>query len=278
MIRTRDFVLIFTVLAFLFATIGFSTVKQWIASSSEPSNVQEIQTGTTGVASTSDLVMDGSLAPDETIDRAARLGDMRAKISALQIGVPKEPPVVVEEEPDSPAEILTQATSTSTETGITEEIDPAEIEEVEVPVVENKVVLCPNYNQHFGFWDSRNLSLDVREGAIVVERVVGTSTQVQLQLLGRVMPSAVPNCLSSDVIGIANDGSLIRNDEMALYSIFGSETRVGYSLDGFPIHGTSEVRGDACGGRMVGGQYRYELKVGQESLINCFASTPTRLP
>jgi hypothetical protein len=78
-------------------------------------------------------------------------------------------------------------------------------------------------------------------------------------------------------VGVAKDGSLIRNNEARLYGIFGEQTLVGYALDGFPIYGISESVVDACGGVSVAGQYRYQLSVERENIINCFAAKPIAL-
>ena len=60
-----------------------------------------------------------------------------------------------------------------------------------------------------------------------------------MQLPVRNIPSGGTTCISTDVIGIATDGSLIRNNEAGVYGIFGANTLVGWALDGFPIYGSS---------------------------------------
>jgi hypothetical protein len=99
-----------------------------------------------------------------------------------------------------------------------------------------------------------------------------------LQLPTRTTPSTNPTCLASDVIGIATDGSLIRNNEVGLYGIFGADTLIGYALDGFPIYGAGVGAVDACGGVVVSGVYRYQIQLKNETIINCFAGTPVSLP
>ena len=87
----------------------------------------------------------------------------------------------------------------------------------------------------------------------------------------------MPTCLYSDVVGIAQDGSLIRNNEVGLYSVFGSDTLIGYALDGFPIYGKIKESGDKCGGSVVNGQYRYSLSDQREFILNCFSAPPVRM-
>jgi hypothetical protein len=91
------------------------------------------------------------------------------------------------------------------------------------------------------------------------------------------VPLNSESCVASDVIGIATDGSLIRNNEVGAYGVFGGGTLVGYALDGFPIYGVSEQKADICGGAMVGGQYRYVISSERATIINCFAGAPVAL-
>jgi hypothetical protein len=98
-----------------------------------------------------------------------------------------------------------------------------------------------------------------------------------LQLPIQSFLTIAPNCLTSDVVGIAHDGSLIRNSEGGLYGVFGEGTMIGYALDGHPIYGVSEAALDTCGGRMEGGEYRYYLSDERETILNCFVSVPAAL-
>ena len=86
------------------------------------------------------------------------------------------------------------------------------------------------------------------------------------------------SCLSSDIVGIALDGSLIRNGEHTLYSIFGAETLVGYALDGFPIYGAIGAPvTDNCGGTAMAGEYRYYLSSERTGVIGCFSGESVTL-
>lgn len=257
MFRTRDFVLLFTTIVFLVAAIGATVFDQW--RDGRTSNVAGEIESFEQVASTSDLILTARADVDGDINRTARINDMRTKIAGVEF---------VDELISEPDEVVDSSEATTTE------VQDEEFESQN----ENIVLQCAGSGAYLGFWDPRGISVSSREGAVVAERAFETGPQVVLQLPSRTAPAATPSCLSSDVIGIANDGSLIRNDEMALYSIFGAETRVGYSLDGFPIHGMSNRRGDVCGGVVVGGQYRYELSAERTTLINCFAATPAQLP
>ena len=264
MIRTRDFVLIFTIVVFLVAAIGATIFDQWRTERQVVGgSIADIQT-VGEIASTSDLVLVASL-PEDQNDRAIRLAELSAKVAQVDFDdVPET--VAVEPEIESPESVV------STTTAETEEVAEETLDSEQI------VMTCANNAPYAGFWDARDLTVKNREGAVVVERLIGTTTQTILQLTARSLPAATPTCLGSDVIGIANDGSLIRNDEFAFYGIFGSDTRVGYSLDGFPIYGVGTTRGDVCGGLIVAGQYRYELSTDRDTLISCFSATPTNLP
>jgi hypothetical protein len=178
--------------------------------------------------------------------------------------------------------------------------------EPETPVTENDVVpaevtneplLCAGYQevQWAGFPGAQFKEV---EGARLVYRlgvpvepinlvsdatstipVPPTSTDVVLaQLPLRTSPLSSPTCLPHDVVGIATDGSLIRNNEVALYTVFGGETLIGYALDGFPLYGVDDDAGtDSCGGVMVGGMYRYFLSLEREHILHCFSGTPVSL-
>lgn len=248
MMRTRDFVLVFSVLAFVVIGLGGTLLGQWL----QGEITQDISPANVLPASSEPSATIGARIPADTTDqdRAERLETLRAKIAQVELDE------VVAPESQEP-------TTVATTSGVTQA---------------DEVIRCADVSAYGKFWDARGVTVEPREGAVVVQRMLETGPQVVLQLAARTQPSATPSCLATDVIGIANDGSLIRNDERDLYAIFGSETRIGYALDGFPIHGVSTVRGDVCGGRLVGGQYRYELSPDRAAVLNCFASAPAVLP
>jgi hypothetical protein len=150
---------------------------------------------------------------------------------------------------------------------------------------------CLEYQPYMGAWPRSGVELEMAEGARLVfeetlpEMVLAGSTTVEqapsrsvlLQLPVTTLPASMPSCLQTDVIGIAKDGSLIRNNEVGLYGIFGSDTIVGYALDGFPIFGMSIERTDQCGGAIVAGQYGYYLSAERTEIVHCFAGQPVSL-
>jgi len=171
---------------------------------------------------------------------------------------------------------------------VAEDVVPVlnEVDDPEQPTSTDQVateaaIECAVYQPYTTFWDARDLTLVESEGARILTRGIISSTtipEVLLQLSAIPTPIGNPSCLSSDVIGIANDGSLIRNDEVGLYSIFSSETLIGYALDGFPIYGAGSAEVDACGGLSTASGYAYQLSPDRDTIINCFAATPVLLP
>lgn len=153
--------------------------------------------------------------------------------------------------------------------------------------------LCENYSEADIVWSPLGLEFEEIEGARLVYRQLPPSLtpnasgtdfveipnrEVVLQLSLRTMPLTNPTCLTNDVIGIATDGSLIRNSEAGLYSIFDSETLVGYALDGFPIYGNDvNADTDQCGGTLAGDTYRYVVSNQRDYILGCFSGSPTSL-
>lgn len=147
---------------------------------------------------------------------------------------------------------------------------------------------CGNYHNGGAGWSAAGIQITEIEGARIVYRDivtdVSTSTSsptparnVVLQLPVHSLPSGAQNCIATDVIGVAVDGSLIRNSEVSAYRVFGAGTLIGYALDGFPIYGTSSGATDVCGGKISAGQYHYELSTARDTLINCYASSPVAI-
>lgn len=167
---------------------------------------------------------------------------------------------------------------------------PEESGEDEGVVQQEGIQLCTQYQPYSGTWPF-GVQIDEREGARIVYVVVddqvptGTSSvqmaateRILLQLPVHTQPRPDSRCLPSDVVGIAQDGSLIRNHEYGLYGIFDDSTVVGYALDGFPIYGqNNSITVDSCGGATISGQYGYVLQSNRGAILNCFKGTPAQL-
>jgi hypothetical protein len=213
-------------------------------------------------------------APSEeekpAMDRAGHLAKLRSKIAEFKETITGPTPV--------PEPI---------------EIPPSENNVEETVVTLTAELKCPLYQSYIKPWSPQGLNFSVVEGARLLYREVevvnsGTTTssstlpveltkEVLLQLPLQTYGAANKSCLPSDVVGIALDGSLIKNNEYAMYSIFGPETLVGYALDGFPIYGQSDVETDECGGIFVDGQYRYHLSKERTAVLYCYSGTPVEI-
>jgi len=265
MFRTRDFILVLTAVSFLVMAIGVTVFTQW--------QTTEVQKTQLQPAITQDGEYPVVTVNSQDFSRAEKLQEMRDKIAASgQLSITAPEPVDVIEE------VLA---STS----------PVEVEQFE-----NRLQLCPGFGAANVNWSPIGVQLEEAEGARLVFRMSAESELVMsssssssssavmppqrdilTQLPMRNVPSGGTFCIPTDVIGIATDGSLIRNNEVALYGIFTSSTLVGYALDGFPIYGSSPQVGDICGGVMTSEGYRYQISPQRETILNCYSAAPIRL-
>lgn len=255
--RTRDFALFLLTVAFLIVGIT-STVQTDLVSENNMASVAVFD-------DTTSTSYEAVLPEPDVDNRPSKLASLKEKIASLVLTPVREEEVVEPEETETKPDEVT-----------------------------GEVLLCPNYSAPKNIsWQPQGLMFEVVEGARLVyregapkatvnelgETVAGLPNRtVLLQLPLRSFPSSVETCLSSDLIGIALDGSLMRNTEQSLYTIFGAETLLGYALDGFPIYGTNEsISTDSCGGATVAGSYRYYLSTERAGMISCFGGEPVVL-
>jgi hypothetical protein len=283
--RTRDFVLFAVTAAFLMVGIGVSAIAGFgvVPAKSVPNEFVD----------TEDVEYVAVYDAPKTLSHEERLAAMREKVIASQSLSLSETLPSGALTPVSEESIPSLVPSATSSLATSDPLTP------ESPLI-REPLLCSNYLMYQPVsWPmySGGVQIEVAEGArLVYQEVVGeykpdlpTATtgtavppelkkSVLLQLPIRLSPAATPSCMQYDVVGVAQDGSLIRNGEVGLYGIFGAETLIGYALDGFPIYGTSPTQGDTCGGVMVAGQYRYHLSVERDTVLNCFSAPPVRLP
>jgi len=201
------------------------------------------------------------VSPTREVPRVSRLAELRAKVAGF---VMPPAPVVVE----TPEVVLV----------------------TESPVVASTVKLCGNYQPINPAWYPTGLKFEVVEGARLVYRATDKvfvdefgieatvpDQEVIVQLPLRSAPQLSKSCIPTDVVGIALDGSLIRNHEHTLYRVFGEGTLIGYALDGFPIYGISTRKTDECGGVTMAAGYGYVLSAEREGVLGCFSGAPISL-
>lgn len=254
--RTKDFLVFMLTVAFLVVGIT-ATAKMDMAERTQSASVFS------STEENGEVIYEAVL-PDVEVDaRPSRLAALKEKIASMILPEESVPEAVVVEE----------------------EVVPT----VDVPV--GTINLCSNHTKINPKWSSSGLLFEVVEGARVVYRnvavpavldelgqVVSSSTiqkEVVLQLPLSSFPGANKTCLDTDVVGVALDGSLMRNDEFNLYKVFGSETLIGYALDGFPIYGLNVTqKTDECGGAVATSEYRYYLSAEREGVLGCYGGTP----
>jgi hypothetical protein len=252
MLRTRDFALFLGIIAFLVLGISATASRLY---SSVPLSASAF------LAVQDEPVYIATIPEKETPTRAERISDLKKKLAALPsslfVAAPINEPVI-------------ESSSTTTAATSTENVTPKEQR-------------CLSYRSSTVLWNPIGIVFDEVEGARLIYRSSDSdtaSTTERVILAQLPVPSAplvYANCLSTDVVGIATDGSLIRNNEVGAYSVFGSETLIGYALDGFPIYGVSTQKTDACGGVVVAGQYRYYLASDRDKILYCYAGMPITL-
>ncbi|HEY0964201.1 MAG TPA: hypothetical protein VGE31_00165 [Candidatus Paceibacterota bacterium] len=255
MFRTRDYAVMVGVIGFLIVAIVV-TLKGSISFGLGMKQGAAIFTATGD-----ETTYSAAVAEEQSVSKEDRIAALKKAIASrdTNITMAETTPNVVPEVPEVPEA-------------------PTEEE-----VKENR---CSGYYAYSGVWSPSGLVIEEAEGARLVYRpltappVSASSTvsaapsrEIVAQLPLRSVPLASQSCIGMDVIGIAKDGSLIRNNEISMYRVFGPETLIGYALDGFPIYGLSAAATDICGGAMVGGQYRYQLS-DRETMINCYAGAP----
>jgi hypothetical protein len=259
MVRTRDFILGLLIVAFLLLATGLTHMRTIVTSIGSVAGMSWLDGGAS-VEYTAEV----PVLPDT---RADKLEHLRQKIAErLSLSAPEDIP---------PPAVVTAVATTSTPTTATS---------TTVVVVDE----CAGYAPLVIDWYSQNITQENREGMRVYAEMgpetidalgASVSTEyVRVKFPLRFWPLSNSSCLLHDVIGIATDGSLMRNSEVPTYAVFGASTLIGYSLDGFPIYGASpRVTVDACGGAIVEGSYRYVVDAKRPGIILCYAGAPASI-
>ena len=260
MIGTRDLVLFVVTLLFLVVAIGFTIVLK--------------QTGTDEVDSRAELTLSAGADVDSVehtadIDRSARIAQLREKLAKGEGVIAYGEPVF---------ESVDTRNATDTRDGTHMSVRSL-----------NQCAVQRPYTNAIATWPTTSsVSIVTSEGAriVVAETEVSdgnssstdttTQTRTLLQLPLRPATGAVDSCIDNAVIGVALDGSLIRNDETWRFRGLAAQSIIGYARDGVPIYaaGVDESRLDACGGYDPGTGYRYHLRNDELFVLGCFAAPP----
>ena len=260
MIRTRDFLLFLISTAFLIVTIGV----EFIHDAKDVYRDYNYKSFTFSTTDNNDPVTFSATVTTVPDTKAE-------KLVALRLALAEQDLIISQPEPEEP----------TTTNDIT-------IKEDEAIMPTNSIQLCKNYHPTFIPWTTAKILNEEREGvrvfySLLTANTTGTSTQFESETVYAILPIREiplnkPACISGDVIAIANDGSLIRNNEQKIYGVFGETTIIGYALDGFPIYGLSKkYQTDVCGGILIDGSYRYYLNKDREGILGCFSGIPITL-
>lgn len=265
LLRTKNFLLYLLSIAFLVLAIAATTVVNWQSTGGGAQASEKFVVG-------DDVAYSAITSTSTSLDRIARAATLRDKIAASGIATQFSQPSISETETDLPSESSGETTET-----------------VAAVAATGAIANCATYQPTTSLWNPTAVEFLVVEGARLVYREIQKPTiemdasssvptkekEVLLQLPLRTTPTGPPHCIPTDVVAIAMDGSLIRNNENKLYGVFGAETLIGYALDGFSVYGeNTNVTVDVCGGAVVSGEYRYYVSATRESVLGCFAGQP----
>lgn len=252
MIRTRDFFLFLIATALAVTLTGFQVFSVYFGEL-VPNHLTLAETTPDSYAVVS--------PEDPEVARQSRLTAMREKLSSLR------------DNDNAAAAVVAMAEENNLEAEGTggEEESPTEAN------VSTAVSSCLSGN-FAGNWNAQTIEIvDTGTERVVVEKTAEGS-EITRAILPKFPRAGGDTCISSDVIGIALDGSLIRNNEHGVYGVFGEGTLIGYALDGYPIYGqTSSLATDSCGAVSIDGAYRYYLSLERPGVIGCFRGTPVSI-
>lgn len=251
MVKTRDFLLFVVALLFLLTGIAATVAIDRGAGGTPVSPLTSAPPPATDISAE---------VSTPVVDRLARLSALRALLA----------------EHDS---VLTASVTTA----LADDAGDALDEGTDTNEPTEAIVYCDTYPDAPIVWPAARLSMVEREGArlLVAENPASTSSPeiVVLQLpIVTTAPTTQSNCIPAEVVGVAQDGLPIKNSEVALFSVFGPDTLVGYALDGFPIYGANPtVVTDQCGGIATADGYRYVVHPDRPGVLGCFTATPVDL-
>ncbi len=258
MVRTKDLLLIVVVLIMLFMAISATLASRMIT--------RQIQDeALSGAMATESPAYEAMPSNGGGLDRSANIARLRSLLAAGD---------VIESSPSVEASPTTDVESTDEGapvcTGVGSGIEVARswpLVGVEVATVGVNRVVTHSAISAAPVPSTPGTSTAVAAPAPATERVLLT-----LPVYPGKNPQ--PTCMSSEIVGVTPAGSLLFNNDIVLYRQAGSETLIGYALDGFPIYGAYTGATDSCGGYDAPSGYRYTVSPQDQTLIECFVGSP----
>lgn len=265
MIRTRDLVLYVLIFVFIVSGIAFTIAHDKTSMAGKAYDLVALRI----VSSEGEP----EVASESGIDRSANIAKLREKIEQGDGLIGAGEPVFTSVDTPEPEEDLSSLFVEDTETN--------RIEQYCNSVYPSAIVI-----QH---WPQASVSFQVEAGIrqviheIITEKVMGSSTvqetseKILLQLPVGAFPSGV-RCLDSELIGVALDGSLIKNNETWRFRSSSPDTLIGYARDGVPIFGpgVEDTELDQCGGYVSATGYRYHVRPDESFIIGCYMGVPAQ--
>lgn len=258
MVRTKDLLLIVVVLVMLFMAISATLASRMITK-------QMQEDALSGAVTAEAPVYESATDDSGSMDRAANIARLRSLLAAGDV-IESSPSVesspVLETETES---IDGMPTCLGAGTGI-EVARSWPLVGVAVKTVgANRVVA------HLAPIPAGTVN---ESGSTTVVASGATNERVLLSLPLYPGKNAEPTCMRTEIVGVTAAGSLLFNNDIVLYRQTGTETLIGYALDGFPIYGAYAGETDSCGGYDGPGGYRYVVSPQDQTLIECFVGSP----
>jgi len=260
MFRTRDFIVLCSVIGFLLIAIILTVLGSLHAGVGE--NPLFTDTVDTTTASYTAIAM---TPPDE---RESRLKEMKRKLADIVTEI--RAPDVVEEEVPAPT-ATTSTTVTANPSGTSGKVDTCAITRTETLVFPTTLQTYAEIENQRVFYTN------------VPDTTIGTSTevtytkQIAFRLPARTQALTFSSCVASEVVAVTPTGLPIRNSDYTLYLNLPGGTLIGYTIDGFEVYSKSIIETDSCGGVSIGGVYRYYLSDERPGVVGCFMGIPVIL-
>lgn len=258
MFRTRDFLILCTIVGFLLIAIILTVLRSTTGGVDTETLFNESVNDTTATYTAE------AVTPAD--ERENRLNDMRRKLADI-VTVLRAPE---EDEGVIPPPVVADATTTK-DTTATGKIDTCATTRVQTAAF-------PTTAQSYAEIESQRVFY-----TNIPDMTDGTSTEITytkkiaLRLPARSQALSFSSCIASPVVAVTLTGLPIANTDYKQYLNLPEGTLIGYTIDGFELYSKSIIATDACGGVSIGGVYRYYLSVDRAGVVGCFMGIPAVL-
>lgn len=267
MIRTRDLLLFVTIIVFLLMAI-FATISSNREKNKVPTMIFS--------DAISEENISGAEHQDVVIDRSSIIARLREAIKG-------EDAIITTSVPED-----------------THDVDA--MPDDDASAVAGTIIWCDAKRDAIAFartWPRENVAVSVAPPLLLVEAVTEVPRAMETAHDGSVTSSSTnsveqesdivrrpllqtladpiastPSCLSSEIIGVTIEGSLLFNSDAIAYYGRGEDELIGYARDGYPVYGNYTGETDACGGYEKYGTYRYTVSQNRTFILGCYTASP----